>query len=425
MTILFKAPKGTSDFLFPESASLEQLQCLASEIFSVCGYRPVATPLLENSELFRRGIGEGTDIVNKEMYTFEDQGGESLALRPEGTAPVVRAYLENSMYARGLPQKLYYFGPMFRRERPQAGRYRQFHQLGCEAIGTHDAFVDAEVISISERIFETVGLSEYALLLNSVGCSDCRPSYIRMLVAHLEEISQELCADCQRRSRTNPLRVFDCKNESCIRALAGAPLISDQLCPECREHFDEVKSHLRRFGIDYELDSRLVRGLDYYTKTTFEFKFPGLGAQDTVSAGGRYDSLVSQLGGEETPGVGFSLGVERLLLAISAAGISPFRDRRLEIFVVGAPGADRNRLIDILLAVRNAGFSADTDYLGRGMKAQMKQASRLEARLALIIGKDELERGMVIFRDLDSSSQWEVPLAGMVAAINDFLEEVS
>lgn len=421
----YRAPRGTSDLVYPESLKIERLLEAARDVLTLHGYQLLVTPILENTELFKRSIGEETDIVTKEMYTFEDQGGESLTLRPEGTAPVVRSYLERSLHAHGLPQKLYYIGPMFRRERPQAGRYRQFLQIGAEAIGSRDPFLDAEIISVSDTLFKGVGLAGYALLVNSVGCAECRPGYVRMLSGFLEGISQQLCEECRRRSRENPLRVFDCKKESCRVALEYAPVIGEQLCPACREHFNGVLGHLERLGVAYDIADRLVRGLDYYTNSTFEFQFEGLGAQNTVCGGGRYDYLAEQLGGPETPGVGFSLGVERLVMALEAQGLDPFRSDRLDVFVASAPGADRGRVLDVLTALRSAGISADADFMERGLKAQMKQADRLQARLVLMIGKDELERGEVTFRDLDRSVQWQVSLADMVTELRRFLEDGS
>lgn len=422
MALKHRAPRGMSDITYPESHRFGKLLEAAGEALEIRGYRRIYTPVLEGTELFTRSIGEATDIVTKEMYTFEDQGGESLTLRPEGTAPVVRAYLEEGLRARGLPQKLYYFGPMFRRERPQAGRFRQFWQVGGEAIGSRDPFLDAEIISVSDSLFKRLGLSGYSLIVNSVGCGECRPSYVRMLSQYLEGMSKELCEECRRRSRANPLRVFDCKNSRCAEALGSAPGVGSQLCPPCREHFDGALKGLERLGIEYGIDERLVRGLDYYTNTAFEFQFEGMGAQNTVSGGGRYDYLAEELGGPPTPGVGFSLGVERLVMALDSQGLDPFGERRLDVFVAGAPGADRGRILDILATLRQEGVSADADFMGRGLKSQMKHADRLKARLVVIIGKDELERGEVTFRDLDGSSQWEVSLNRMMFALRDFLE---
>ncbi len=422
MALRYRAPRGMSDITYPQSWRFEKLLDTAREILELMGYMKVYTPILESTELFNRSIGEATDIVAKEMYTFEDRGGESLTLRPEGTAPVVRAYLEDGLQSQGLPQKLYYIGPMFRRERPQAGRFRQFWQVGGEAIGSRDPFLDAEIISVSDALFKRLGLSGYDLILNSVGCGECRPSYVRVLSQFLEGISQQLCEECRRRSRENPMRVFDCKNERCVESLQSAPAVGSQLCPSCREHFDGVLKALERLGIDYRIDERLVRGLDYYTNTAFEFRFEGLGAQNAVSGGGRYDYLAEELGGPSTPGVGFSLGVERLIMAVDSQGLEPFGERRLDVFLAGAPGSDRGRILDVLVTLRQEGISADADFMDRSLKAQMKQADRLKARLVVIIGKDELERGEVTFRDLDGSKQWEVPLNRMMFELRDFLE---
>jgi len=421
MALKYHAPRGTSDLVFPESEKVECLVETACEACALYGYRRVSTPVLESTALFRRGIGEETDIVTKEMYTFEDSGGESLTLRPEGTAPVVRAYLEAGLRSEGLPQKLYYAGPMFRRERPQAGRFRQFSQVGAEAIGSEDPWLDVEMISLSVAIFNDLDLQRYTLLLNTVGCRVCRPAYLEDLTTFLGDVSGRLCDRCRERSKKNPLRVFDCKEERCRATLEGAPVILDAVCPACGRHFEEVISGLERLGVPFSVDKHLVRGLDYYTRTTFEFKFRDLGAQDTVSAGGRYDYLVEELGGPDTPAVGFSLGVERLVMAMDAQGLDPFESRGLDVFIAGTPGVDRGRLLELLSRVRSEGVSADTDYMSRGLKAQLKQANRLEARLVVIMGPDEMERGEAVFRDLDESRQWEVPLAEVPARVVEFL----
>jgi len=419
----YQAPKGTFDLVYPESEKVERLIAAACEIMSLYGYQRITTPVIESTELFKRGMGEGSDIVTKEMYSFEDRGGEWLTLRPEGTAPVVRAFLERGLASRGLPQKVYYSGPMFRRERPQAGRFRQFTQIGAEAIGSDDPFLDAEIIAINEHLFKTLGLGRYKLLVNSIGCAECRPDYVNRLGEFLEGVHDSLCEDCKRKARENPLRVFDCKKESCRRATAGAPTIGSQLCPRCREHFDRVMVHLDRLDISFEVDERMVRGLDYYTNTAFEFQFEGLGAQNTVSGGGRYDYLAEELGGPSTPGVGYSLGIERLVLALEAQGLDPFEPGRLDVFIAGAPGVDRERLLGVLADMRRAGLSADADVMGRGLKAQMKQADRLGARLALILGPDELEKGEATVRDLEVSEQWQVPIAEAVDRARSFIDE--
>ncbi len=422
MALRYRAPKGTFDLTYPDSEKVCRLVDAACGVMSLYGYRRITTPVIESADLFRRSIGESTDIVNKEMYTFEDRGGEWLTLRPEGTAPVVRAFLERGLASEGLPQKLFYVGPMFRRERPQAGRFRQFTQVGAEAIGSGDPFLDAEMIAMNNHLFGRLGLSEYRLLLNSVGCSRCRPDYVARLSGFLEGVSESLCPDCRRRSGENPLRVLDCKRDSCGRALEGAPTIGSMLCPPCREHFDEVTRHLGRMGISFELDERMVRGLDYYTNTAFEFQFEGLGAQNTVSGGGRYDYLAQEIGGPPTPGVGYSLGVERLVLALESLGLDPFPTEGLAAFVAAAPGVDRDAVLELLEQLRAAGVSSETDTMSRGLKAQMKQADRLSARLALILGPEELERREVTVRDLGTSAQWAVPLDEAPSRVSEYLE---
>ncbi|MBU1672511.1 MAG: histidine--tRNA ligase [Actinobacteria bacterium] len=417
----YKAPRGTSDLVFPDSEKMERLIETACALMRERGYRRIDTPILEDTELFARSIGEETDIVTKEMYNFEDRGGESLTMRPEGTAPVVRAYLERGLASRGLPVKVYYVGPMFRRERPQAGRFRQFTQIGGEAIGSEDPFLDAEIISFSDALFARLGLERYRLLVNSVGCRECRPAYVDRLRSFLEAMKGGLCEQCVRRTDTNPLRVFDCKNERCRATLKGAPTIGEHLCPRCREHFDALLGHLDTMGMTFEVDERMVRGLDYYTNTAFEFQFEGLGAQNTVCGGGRYDGLTEELGGPPTPGVGYSMGLERLLMALEAEGLDPFVPERLQVFLAAAPGVQREPVLDLLGRLRAEGISADTDFMGRGLKAQMKQADRLGARVVVMIGEEELASGEVTLRDLDASEQWRVPAKGLVERIRQIL----
>lgn len=417
----YRAPRGTTDVVYPASEKVESLVAFCCGVLMLHGYRRITTPILESSELFERSIGEETDIVKKEMYTFADRGGEILSLRPEGTAPVMRAYLERGLYSAGLPQKLFYHGPMFRRERPQAGRFRQFLQVGAEAIGSEDPLIDAEIISVSDIVFRGLGLERYRLVVNSVGCSGCRPAYARSLSSFLEGVSSSLCEQCRRRASTNPMRVFDCKEERCGEALAGAPVIGGQVCGGCGEHFQEVQGGLERLSVPFTVDDRLVRGLDYYTKTAFEFSFEGLGAQNAVSAGGRYDYLALELGGPPAPGVGFSLGVERLVMALDAEGLDPFVPRGLDVFVAAAGGVDRERVIDMLARLRSEGISADTDFLRRGLKSQMKHADRLGARLVLLMGGEELERGEVVLRDLGLSKQRTVALEDVTSSVKESL----
>ncbi|MBN1288927.1 MAG: histidine--tRNA ligase [Actinobacteria bacterium] len=414
----YSAPRGTADLTYPESEKTRQLLSYAREVFEQYGYQLISTPVLESTDLFVRSIGENTDIVNKEMYTFEDQGGQMLTLRPEGTAPVIRAYLERGLQSRGLPQKLYYYGPMFRRERPQAGRYRQFSQAGAELIGSMDPMADTEIISMSADLFRKLKLKNYVLRINSVGCRECRKEYIADLKAKLDGMVPDLCEQCRKRSSGNPMRVFDCKNENCVTVLEDAPVISAYLCEHCIEHYHTVLLGLEILGIDYFKDDRLVRGLDYYTRTAFEFQFEGLGAQNTVSAGGRYDHLVEELGGTPTGGVGFSLGVERVLLAVEAEEAEPFELRGVEVFVAGIdiPGVE---ILKALQVIRDAGISADTDLMDRSLKAQMKHANRVGARFVVIAGGEEHQRGEVTLRDLEESEQWTLEIKEALSLIKE------
>lgn len=422
MELKYSAPKGTNDSTYPESEKVRQLILLACGLFELNGYRLITTPVLESTDLFIRSIGRDSDIVSKEMYTFEDQGGDFLTMRPEGTAPVIRAYLERSLSSRGLPQKLYYYGPMFRRERPQAGRYRQFNQIGAELIGSKDPVADAEIISISSTLFRELKLERFKLNINSVGCRECRKEYLAALTGELDKISGDLCDQCRKRLVQNPMRVFDCKEERCIKALGSVSGISGYLCQSCSGHFQSVLSNLDVMGIEYVRNDRLVRGLDYYTGTAFEFQFEGLGAQNTVSAGGRYDYLVEELGGTPTGGVGFSLGIERLLLAIEAEKAEPFAVRGVTAFVASVD-VEGSEILKALQKVREAGISADTDFLDRSLKAQMKHANRLGARFVVIVGGEEHKGGQVVLRDLEASEQWTVGIDEAVSMIQRIIKE--
>jgi len=369
-------------------------------------YLEVRTPIFEHTELFERTTGETTDIVEKQMYTFRDRGGRSLTLRPEGTAPVVRAYLEAPERPL-LPWKVFYLGPMFRHERPQAGRFRQFVQFGVEALGSDDPALDGEVIALACDLFGKLGLQGLSVHLNSIGCPRCRPSYRQELLAYLRG-QEGLCADCTRRVEVNPLRVLDCKEPSCRALVREAPRPVDFLCEECGRHFAAVRAFLERMGIPYVLDPTLVRGLDYYTRTVFEIMHGALGAQNTVCAGGRYDGLVEQLGGDPTPGVGFATGLERLIATLELEGRVPPPPRELQVLVVYAGEAARQAALDILYRLRASGWQADIDYLGRSLRAQMKHAARLGAPLVVMVGEEEMAAGEVTVRDMLSGEQLRV-----------------
>jgi len=404
---MISAPRGTADILPAEALRWQELERAARAVFDAYGYGEIRTPIFEHTELFERGIGEATDVVDKEMYTFQDRGERSLTLRPEGTAGVVRAFLEHRMDKGALPVKLYYMGPMFRYERPQAGRARQFHQLGAEALGTADPAADAEMIRMPAALLRRLGVAEFEILLNSIGCPRCRPPYVERLRAHLADRLDQLCANCRTRYHRNPLRLLDCKREGCQRATADVPLLLDALCDECAAHFQRVREYVEDGGLAYRLAPRLVRGLDYYTKTVFELVSPALGAQDALGGGGRYDGLVETLGGPPTPGVGFAAGMERILLVMAKHRPAP-EPPRPAAMIIHHGAAARRIAVRLSGQLRDAGLRVELDYLDRSLRAQMKQADRLQARRAVIIGEDEAARGVVRVRDMATGDEREI-----------------
>ncbi|MFA5890932.1 MAG: histidine--tRNA ligase [Actinomycetota bacterium] len=412
-------PRGTQDILPPLSEQFEAHERRGAQIFGRAGYSRVITPMFEDTALFVRGVGESSDIVNKEMYTFEDRSGNSLTLRPEGTAAVMRAVISNHLWDAGLPIKLWYSAAMFRYDRPQKGRYRQHHQLGIEAIGSDDPAIDAEVIALGKELLDAAGVTGTRLLLNSIGHPGCRGDYLPKLRAFLEQHRDELDADCGRRMTTNPLRVFDCKVERDQQILADAPTIDEDLCDECRAHFEAVQGHLRDAGIEFTIDARMVRGLDYYTRTAFEFQADVLeAAQSTVLGGGRYDLLSEMIGGPPMPGIGFGSGIERVLLAAEAAGALP-EPPRLDCYVIALGESERTAGLVLVSAARRAGLGADFAYMARGLKAQLKHADRIGARYAVLIGAKELADGNATLRDMVSGEQTAVPLLDVPAWLKE------
>lgn len=409
----FQPPRGTQDLLPPNSDALESLAADASALSRRFGFRRVETPTFEHTELFARGVGEASDIVTKEMYTFEDKGGRSLTLRPEGTAPVVRAFLANRQRLPH-PFKAYYVVPMFRHERPQAGRMRQHTQFGVEIIGSGSPLADVEVVTIGFRYLTGPGrgLSRFVLHLNSIGDENCRPAYREVLIEFLKGRIDQLCKDSKERMLSNPLRVLDCKVEGCRKATEDAPRILDFLDDACREHFESVRGGLDDEGIPYVLDHRLVRGLDYYTRTAFEFVSDLLGpTQSTLCGGGRYDGLAEVLGGEPTPGIGFGLGLERLLLAMEREGLPMPAPEPLAVFLVAVGEAGANEAGALLRALREQGVSAEAALEERPLKAQLKMADRAGARYAAILGEQEIAEGMVTVRRMEDGHQERVKLS--------------
>ena len=401
------APKGTRDLLPPESWAWQSVVRLAMDTFAQAGYAPIETPIFEHTEVFERGVGEATEVVGKQMYTFLDRGERSLTLRPEGTAPVMRAVLEHNLHRASLPIKLSYAGPMFRQERPQKGRYRQFFQVGIEAIGSDDPRLDAEVIEVGTRFYTAAGV-QTKLMLNSIGHQDpsCRQGYIKLLVEYLEANSAALAADDRERIAANPLRTFDSKEAKTNEVMAGAPMITDHLCASCAEHFDSVKGLLEDVGVHYELAPSLVRGLDYYTRTAFEWVGAGLGSQDAVGGGGRYDGLSESLGGPPLPGIGIAPGIDRIMLS---RGAEDERGGRVQVYVVALGESAKTESFRLVTRLRAAGLGADLDLMGRSMKGQMKDASRSGARWAVILGDEEMASGEVTLKDLQTGEQETMP----------------
>ncbi|MCI7090948.1 MAG: histidine--tRNA ligase [Veillonellaceae bacterium] len=408
--MLTNAPRGTKDIL-PDTVG--DWNYVEGEIRELCrrfGYSEIRTPIFEHTELFQRGIGEGTDVVDKEMYTFTDRGERSITLRPENTASAVRAYLQNKLYAQSNLVKLFYIGSMFRYDRPQAGRMREFHQFGVEALGEANPAVDAEVILLAMNLLEGLGLKDLELSINSVGCPKCRSKYRTMLQDFFRDKLEDLCEDCRSRFERSPLRILDCKKDSDKPYMADAPKITDCLCEECAEHFAKLKELLTSAGISFTHDPRLVRGLDYYTKTAFEIKYPPLGAQSAVAGGGRYDGLIEEMGGNPTPAVGFATGLERLLLALESQNLLPEKNRSVDAYVVALGETAQAEGFKLLNSLRQQGLSAAMDFAGRSMKAQMKQANKLGAKYSVILGEDEIAEGVVMLRSMEDSSQAKVPM---------------
>lgn len=411
-------PKGTQDLL---PGTVEQWQYLEDTIRSVCrefGYDEIRTPMFEATELFQRGVGQTTDIVKKEMYTFLDKGDRSITLRPEMTASVCRAYVEDKLYGQPQPVKLYYIGPMFRYERPQSGRFRQFHQFGIEVLGADQPLVDAEVISLVWNLYKRLGLVGLEVHVNSVGCPTCRAEHRKQLQDFLDKRQHELCSDCQERFERNPLRILDCKNPSCQTLTEGAPTTKDTLCGECSTHFEGVQSLLSAAGVVYRVNPRLVRGLDYYTKTAFEVMVEEIGAQSAICGGGRYDKLVEEIGGSPTPGIGFAMGIERVLAALQVQNKLPEAKPKLFAMFIALGEKAQSKAFALLCKLRDQGIPVGMDLLSRSLKTQLKAADRQNARFALILGETELERNVLLIRDLTLGEQSEVPLDKSVEEIN-------
>lgn len=413
-----QALKGTHDILPEEVYKWDYMEGVIRDVCARYGYKEIRTPIIEATELFQRGIGDTTDVVTKEMYTFTDRGNRSVTLRPENTASAVRAYLEHKMYGDQQVHKMFYIGSMFRYDRPQAGRYREFHQFGLEVLGASSPLADAEVIAMACEIFHRLGLKDLDLHLNSIGDKNCRPAYRQKLIEFFEGKKDQLCDDCRERLYKNPLRILDCKEEGCKKASIGAPEITDYLCDDCHKKFEAVKHYLDGLGISYTVDPRLVRGLDYYTNTAFEIQYPPLGAQSAVCGGGRYDGLVEEIGGPSTPGIGFAIGLERLLLALEMQNLIPAPKAQKGVYIAALGEDAVAEGFKIQEELRGLGVLTDMDLQGRSLKGQMKQAGKLDSQFTVIIGSNELEKGAAAVKNMADGTQKDIPFAEVAGYIS-------
>ncbi|MBD8928850.1 MAG: histidine--tRNA ligase [Clostridiales bacterium] len=410
MALITKAIKGTKDVLPNESYKNQYIEATCLGVAENFGYKEMRTPVFEHTELFQRGVGDTTDVVQKEMYTFDDKGGRSITLRPEGTAGAARAFLENGLSNEALPQKICYLISCYRYEKPQAGRLREFHQFGIECFGATSPLADAEMISLAKQIFDELGVKDLHLELNSIGCPECRAEYHKALKEYFSQYKDKLCDTCNDRLERNPMRILDCKSPVCSEIAKGAPVVLDYLCDECREHFQKVKSYLDAANIEYIVNPQIVRGLDYYTKTVFEFVSDAIGSQGTVCGGGRYDGLLEELGGQHTPSLGFAMGLERLQLVMEAQGCNFPEPSRPDLFIVAMGEKATLKAVEIAKDMRDEGFSVVYDLNGRSLRAQMKYADKLGAKFNVVIGDNEVENKVVSLKDMATGESSEINL---------------
>lgn len=410
MALITKAIKGTKDVLPNESYKNQYIEATCLGVAENFGYKEMRTPVFEHTELFQRGVGDTTDVVQKEMYTFDDKGGRSITLRPEGTAGAARAFLENGLSNEALPQKICYLTSCYRYEKPQAGRLREFHQFGIECFGATSPLADAEMISLAKQIFDELGVKDLHLELNSIGCPKCRAEYHKALKEYFSQYKDKLCDTCNDRLERNPMRILDCKSPVCSEIAKGAPVVLDYLCDECREHFQKVKSYLDAANIEYIVNPQIVRGLDYYTKTVFEFVSDAIGSQGTVCGGGRYDGLLEELGGQHTPSLGFGMGLERLQLVMEAQGCNFPEPSRPDLFIVAMGEKATLKAVEIAKDMRDEGFSVVYDLNGRSLRAQMKYADKLGAKFNVVIGDNEVENKVVSLKDMATGKSSEINL---------------
>ena len=419
MAIITKAPRGTQDVLPSQSYRWQYIEKVVREVSKNFGFKEIRFPTFEHTELFTRSVGDTTDVVQKEMYTFLDKGERSITLRPEGTACVVRSAVENNLLAEALPLKVSYVTSCFRYEKPQAGRLREFHQFGAEMFGASSPDADAQLICLANSIFEVLGVSNLTLKINSIGCPECRKNYHEALIKYFSEHTDELCGTCLSRLEKNPMRILDCKSPICSEIAKGAPKITDFLCDECSEHFNGVKKRLEVLGIDYIVDSSIVRGLDYYTKTVFEFVSENIGAQGTVCGGGRYDGLVKEIGGADTPALGFAIGLERLLLLLDACGVEIEKPSVCDIYIASLGENAQIKSTSLVCNLRKLGIYAENDTMGRSLKAQMKYADKIGAKYSMVIGDDEINQNKANIKNMENGETVEIAFD----KIQDFLSD--
>ncbi|MEE1171251.1 MAG: histidine--tRNA ligase [Ruminococcus sp.] len=410
MALITKKIKGTEDVLPKESYRWQFIENIMREEARCYGFKEIRTPVFEHTELFARGVGQTTDVVQKEMYTFDTKGGESVTLRPEGTAGAARAVLEHALDNEGLPIKASYFVSCYRYEKPQAGRLREFHQFGIEEYGTQSPVADAELICVAQSIFERLGIGQLRLELNSIGCPECRAKYNEALREYFGQFKDRLCQTCLSRLERNPMRLLDCKSPEDKEIAKDAPKITDYLCEECEQHFTEVKSYLDAAGVEYTVNPTIVRGLDYYTKTVFEFVTDCIGAQGTVCGGGRYDGLIEELGGKHMPSLGFAMGLERLLMVMDSQGIVIPNNNQTSLYIATMGDAAKVKAFELLRGVRECGLAAETDVVGRGLRAQMKYADKIGAKYSLVLGDNELEQNCASVKNMETGEQTSLAL---------------
>ena len=415
MALITKAIKGTKDVLPNDVHKNQYIEATALDIASKFGYKEIRTPVFEHTELFQRGVGDTTDVVQKEMYTFDDKGGRSITLRPEGTAGAVRSYLENGLCNEALPQKVCYLISCYRYEKPQAGRLREFHQFGVECFGSASPLADAEIIALAKSLFDTLGVKDLNLEINSIGCPTCRAEYHKALKKYFSSRKDELCDTCKSRLDRNPMRILDCKSPICHEIAEGAPVVIDYLCDECKEHFENVQKYLKAQNIEYTINPQIVRGLDYYTKTVFEFVSNSIGAQGTVCGGGRYDGLVEELGGQHTPSLGFAMGIERLMLLMEAQGCEFPEAEKPDLFIVALGEKATLKAVEIAKDMREEGFSALLDLNQRSVRAQMKYADKLGAKFNVVIGDNEVEAKTAKLKNMQTGEETEINLDTFVS----------